>query len=245
MAPVTEAEIAAWYQANQARVQGASLEQVRQPIRSFLTQERMQAGPRAVHRRPEEQDDRCACMLDPPRQKVRWRRASPTRGPADAPIEIIEFSDFECPFCQRVGPALKQVFDTYGDRVQLVYREYPLPNHPNARPASEASDCAPTSRESSGRITIGCSPISGGSAVATSSNTPSISVSTPRSFNACLDSHKYKRASRRGHQRRRTRPGVNGTPAFFINGRLISGAQPFEAFRKIIDDELALEETMR
>ena len=90
----TEAEIAAWYQANQARVQGASLDKVRQPIRSFLTQERMQKV-RGQYIDELKSKTHVRVMLDPPRQKVRMVSSSPTRGPADAPIEMIDFSDFQ------------------------------------------------------------------------------------------------------------------------------------------------------
>jgi SurA N-terminal domain len=94
VAAATDAEIAAWYQANQARVQGASLDQVRQPIRSFLTQERMQKV-RGKYIDELKSKTTVRVLLDPPRQKVKMASASPTRGPADAPIQIVEFSDFE------------------------------------------------------------------------------------------------------------------------------------------------------
>ena len=91
---VSDAEIAAWYQANQARVQGRSLEEVRQPIRTFLTQERMQTV-RAKYIDDLKSKTAVRVMLDPPRQKVAMAANSPARGPADAPIQIVEFSDFE------------------------------------------------------------------------------------------------------------------------------------------------------
>jgi protein-disulfide isomerase len=235
--PVTEQDIAAWYQANQGRVQGASLEQVKQPIRAFLTQERMQTireeyvdalkGKTAVN-----------VMLDPPRQKVTNPPTSPVRGPADAPVEIVEFSDFQCPFCQRVGPAVTQVLNTYGNRVRLVYREYPLPNHPNARPAAEAGMCANEQgkfwpyhdRLFANQQRLGVNDLK--------QHAVDLGLDAAR-FNACMDSHKnvplIEADISAGNE-----SGVNGTPAFFINGRMLSGAQPFEAFKRIIDDELAL-----
>jgi hypothetical protein len=91
---VTDAEIAAWYQANQGRVQGASLEQVRQPIRQFLTQERMRTV-REAYLTTLKSKTTVRVMLDPPRQAVKMVSSSPTRGPADAPIEMIDFSDFQ------------------------------------------------------------------------------------------------------------------------------------------------------
>jgi protein-disulfide isomerase len=237
VAAATDAEIAAWYQANQARVQGASLDQVRQPIRSFLTQERMQKV-RGKYIDELKSKTTVRVLLDPPRQKVKMASASPTRGPADAPIQIVEFSDFEWPYCQRVGPALKQIFDTYGDRVHLIYREYPLPNHANAKPASEAGLCANEQgkfwpyhdRLFANQRRLGGSDLR--------QYAVDLGLDTTR-FNACIDSHKYA-AQVEADISAGNEAGVNGTPAFFINGRLISGAQPFEEFRKIIDDELAL-----
>jgi hypothetical protein len=94
VATVTDGEIAAWYQTNQARVQGASLDQVRQPIRAFLTQERMHTV-REAYLATLKSKTAVRVMLDPPRQTVKMVSSSPTRGPADAPIEMIDFSDFQ------------------------------------------------------------------------------------------------------------------------------------------------------
>jgi hypothetical protein len=91
---VSVADVAAWYQANQGRLQGAPLEQVRQPIRAFLTQERMQ-GVRAQYIDTLKAKTTVTVMLDPPRQKVAMVSSSPSRGPASAPVEVVEFSDFQ------------------------------------------------------------------------------------------------------------------------------------------------------
>ena len=69
-------------------------------------------------------------------------RTTPSPGGASASVEIIEFSDFQCPYCQSVAPVLKQLMAKYGDRVKLVWKDFPLPNHPDARPAAEAALCA-------------------------------------------------------------------------------------------------------
>ena len=235
--PVTDADITGWYQANQSRVQGASLDQVRQPIRSHLTQERM-LKVRQAYIDSLKNKTSVKIMLDAPRQTVKMASGSPSRGPANAPIEMIEFSDFQCPFCQRVGPALTQVLNTYGDRIRLVYREYPLPNHPNARQASEAGLCANEQekfwpyhdRMFANQQRLGAADLK--------QYAVDLGLDATR-FNACLDSHKYAQHVEADISAGNA-AGVNGTPAFFINGRLISGAQPFEEFRKIIDDELAL-----
>src|SRR6185503_7894803 len=111
---VTEAEIGEWYQANQNRVQGASLDQVRVPIRAYLTQERMQTI-RTEYLNTLRAKTAVRINLEPPRQRVATGD-SPARGPANAPIELIEFSDFQCPYCLRADPTVRQVMATYGDR---------------------------------------------------------------------------------------------------------------------------------
>ena len=75
-------------------------------------------------------------------ERFRVPLEGPSKGPANAKVNIVEFSDFQCPFCQRANPTVEQVLKTYGDKIKFVYRHYPLPNHPNARPAAEASACA-------------------------------------------------------------------------------------------------------
>ncbi len=237
--PVTDPEIAAWYQANQARVQGAPLDQVRQPIRAFLIQERMQ-DVRAKYLDELKTKTSVRVMLDPPRQAVAAAN-SPAKGPAKAPVEMIEFSDFQCPYCLRADPTVQQVLSTYGDRIRFVYRHYPLPNHPNARPAAEAAACAGEQDkfwQYHDRLFADPTKLTDPDL---KRHAAELGLNTGQ-FNGCLDSHKLK-AKVDTDLKAGEEAGVNGTPAFFINGRVLSGAQPFEAFKKIIDEELALKKS--
>src|SRR4029077_10226238 len=129
-----------WYQTNQARVQNATLPQVHDAIKSLLVEQRMAEAHDAFIGKLKDKGA-VTISLEPPRQKVDVA-GHPDKGPKDAPIELIEFSDFQCPFCQRANPTVEQVLKTYGNRIHFVYRHYPLPNHPNARQASEAAACA-------------------------------------------------------------------------------------------------------
>ena len=81
-------------------------------------------------------------MLEAPRYTVPTSADDPVRGNAAAPITIVEFSDYQCPFCARVNPTLAKVRETYGDKVKIVFKDYPLPNHPQAPKAAEAARCA-------------------------------------------------------------------------------------------------------
>jgi protein-disulfide isomerase len=233
---VAEQEVAAFYQANQSRVQGASLDQVRQPIRAYLVQERMQTA-RQQFLETLKSKTPVRVMLEPPRQNVAAANGA-SKGPAAAPIEIIEFSDFQCPYCQRANPAVEQVLSTYGDRIHFVYRHFPLPNHPNARPAAEASQCAAEQgkfwpyhdRLFANPARLGAADLK--------QHAVELGLDASK-FNACVDARKYK-AQVDADTQAGQEAGVNGTPAFFVNGRMLSGAQPFEAFKRIIDDELSL-----
>lgn len=236
---VTEADIVAFYQANQARVQGASLDQVRQAIKNYLTQQRM-ASMREQFIDTLRAKTPVRVSLEPPRQTIATAN-SPSRGPAGAPIEIVEFSDFQCPYCLRAHPTVEQVLTTYGDRVRFVYRHYPLPGHPNARPAAEAAECAAEQGKFwpyHDRLFASQSKLS---AADLKQDAVELGMDASK-FNTCVDSHKYA-AKVDTDLRAGQEAGVDGTPAFFINGRMISGAQPYDVFKRIVDEELQLKQT--
>jgi protein-disulfide isomerase len=234
VAPVTDIDVANWYQANQMRVQGAPLDQVRAPIRAFLIQERMEDSRlRYVQTLKDKTTVRIA--LEPPRLKI--AATGPSKGSTGAPIEMIEFSDFQCPFCLRAHATVEQVLKTYGDRIHFVYRHYPLPNHPAARPAAEASACAAEQGKFwpyHDRLFEQQSKLSDADL---KEHAAAVGVDTS-AFNKCVEQRKYK-AQVDADMKDGEEAGVNGTPAFFINGRQLTGAQPFEAFKRIIDDELS------
>lgn len=232
---VTEADVSNWYAVNPARVQGATIDQVRVPIRQLLTQERLQVARNAYVERLRAATP-VRILLEAPRIEVA-AAGRPATGAVDAPIELIEFSDFECPFCAQALPTVKRVMAVYGDRVRLVYRHYPLPIHPRARPAAEAASCAAAQDEFweyHDRLFAHQNELSDaelkGHAVAIGLDAAA--------FNACYDATAHK-ADVDADIEAGNEAGVSGTPAFFINGRLLSGAQPFEAFKRVIDEELA------
>ena len=234
--PVSDSDVTTWFQANQARLQGQPLDQVRQPIRAFLTQERMQ-GIREQYVDGLKARTAVVVMLDPPRQHVSAAN-SPSKGSISAPIEIIEFSDFQCPYCLRADPTVRQVLDTYGNRIRFVYRHYPLPNHPFARPAAEAAACAGEQGKFWPYHDLLFANPSKLSDADLKQHAAGLGLNAAQ-FNGCVDTHKLK-AEIDADLKAGENAGVNGTPAFFINGRMLSGAQPFEAFKKIIDEELTL-----
>ncbi len=231
----TPAEVAAWYQANPARVGGAPLEQVQAPIAELLTEQRANTA-RSAFVEGLKTKTRVTLSLAPPRLLV-TDGGRPAKGPANAPVTIVEFSDFQCPYCQSASPTVAKVLQTYGDRIRFVYRHYPLPNHPAARPAAEASLCAAEQDQFwpyHDRLFANPSKLESADL---KQHAADLKLDTA-TFNACFDSGKHAKAVEIDMAAGNA-IGVSGTPAFFINGRALSGAQPFEAFKQLIDEELA------
>ena len=174
-------------------------------------------------------------LLEPARIEV--EATGPSRGPEDAPITLVEFSDFECPFCVRVLPTLDQVEETYGDQVRIVYRQFPLNRiHPNAQLSAEASLCA----DAQGKFWEMHDAIfeARGKAGADELKTMAADLGLDSEvFAGCLDSREFRGQVEIDLEAGR-QAGVTGTPALFINGRFLSGAQPFNVVSRVIDDEL-------
>ena len=231
----TDADIAAWYQANPARVNGAALDQVRAPIMSMLMEQRMDIA-RATLVELLKAKTTVTIALEPPRADV-GDGGRPVRGSKNAPIELIEFSDFQCPFCVRANPVVEQVLKTYGDKVRFVYRHFPLANHPNARPAAEAAACAEVQGkfwEYHDRLFTNGSKLTDTDLKA---HATAIGLDAA-TFNTCFDNRQQKPGIDKDVADAE-KVGVTGTPAFFINGRSLEGAQPFAAFKRVIDEELS------
>jgi protein-disulfide isomerase len=169
-------------------------------------------------------------------RKVDVPDTSPSFGPKHAKVTIVEWSDFECPFCGRVVPTLAKIKETYGKDVRVVFRHQPLPFHPNAKPAAEASMAA---HEQGKFWEMHDKLFSNQSALdrATFEKYAQELGLDMGKFKAALDSNKYDeyivQDSTQGAQL-----GATGTPTFFINGRQIVGAKPPEVFRRVIDEEL-------
>jgi protein-disulfide isomerase len=171
---------------------------------------------------------------EPP--KVAVDASGPSKGPATAPVTIVEFSDYECPFCVKAEAAVKEVLAAYPDKIRLVYRDFPLPMHAKAPKASEAAQCAGDQGkfwELHDRLFA-----AGGKLEQSDLKAYAREVGLDGAkFDACLDSGEKAKVVE-AHKKAGEEVGVTGTPAFFVNGRPLSGAQPPEAFKAIIDQEL-------
>ncbi len=234
--PVTESDIETWYRANSQRVQGAPLEQVAGAIRNLLTRERSQQAFDALLTRLKA-DHSVRIALEPPRIEIDVSADEPAVGSRSARVEIVEYSDFECPFCARANSTVQRIRETYGDRVRLIYRDFPLPNHSQAFKAAEAAQCAHAQGrfwEYHDRLFANFGQLA---PTALKQHAAAVGLD-PEQFATCLDSGQMRVAVQQdlddGEQH-----GVSATPTFFINGRPVAGAQPFERFKQLIDEELA------
>ena len=181
-------------------------------------------------------DSKVEILISAPRLSVNLENAH-RRGPADAPVTLVEFSDFQCPFCRKVQPTLESLFEEYEGKISWVYKDLPLTSiHPDAVGAAEAARCA----GDQGKFWEYRDALFAESRV-TKQVHPKIIESLgldAAAFEECISTKKYNEAVLADGAEAQSL-GISGTPAFLVNGILLSGAQPKEAFVRIIDAELA------
>jgi protein-disulfide isomerase len=235
--PVTDGQVAAFYAQNQAQMQGRPLDQMTALIRQYLEQQEQANAFQALVAELRKAGPAVNVVIDAPRYQVAVATDDPVLGTANAPVTLIEFSDFQCPFCARVMPTLKQLKETYGDKLRIVWKDFPLTSiHPQAFKAAEAGQCA---REQGKFWELHDRLFANQQALepeALKQHAAAVGLD-PGKFAACFDASKY---GERVQQQMSTgsQLGVGSTPSIFINGRLVAGAQPYEVFTAIIDEEL-------
>jgi protein-disulfide isomerase len=235
----TETELRAIYQ--QAKDSGRELppfDEIKGEIARFIKDKKLEQATQAYREklRAEAKVENLLAAVDLPRVEV--AADGPTRGPAGAPVTIIEFSDYQCPYCGRAEPTVKRLLEAYPGKVRIVYRDFPLPGHEDAPKAAEAARCAADQGkfwemhdklfENQRALEIGNLKAYARAAGADGTK-----------FDACLDggtkTKEVEASFRAGNE-----VGVHSTPTFFINGRPLSGALPFETFQQVVDNELKI-----
>ena len=231
----SEDAVRKFYDANRARINGTFIEAALDIRNYMMDQDRDRVFGALLSKL--RRDYGVKSLIEPDRTTIATQ-GHPSKGPANAPITIAEFSDFECPFCGGLLPTLKALEDNYKDKIRVVYRQFPLNNiHPRAQKAAEASLCANDQGKfwqlhdamfaDQQRLTVDDLK---GKAAALSMNA--------EAFATCLDSGKHAAAIRDSIVEG-SKAGVDGTPALFINGRFLAGNQPYAEIEKLIEDELA------
>ena len=175
-------------------------------------------------------------LIEPPRVEVAVADGTPARGPADAPIVMIEYTDFQCPFCTRVQPTLDALMKRYDGQIRHVFKNLPLPMHAEAQLAGAASLCAQDQGkfwEYHDWLFANQRKLSRDSMVAQAGE---LGMDV-EAFTGCIDKGAYLTVVR-ADMAEANSFGITGTPGFLINGRVLTGAQPIEKFEAIIDREL-------
>jgi protein-disulfide isomerase len=175
--------------------------------------------------------------LELPQPRIQVAAEGPTRGPKDAPVTIVEFSDFECPYCGSAFETVEQVMNAYAGKVRLVYRQFPLSFHPHAAKAAEASLCAADQGKFWEYHDVLFKNQKKLEPTDLKAHATEVGMDAQK-FGQCLESGEKKKAVD-ADQQAGLAAGVGGTPAFFINGIFLNGAQPIDEFKKVIDGELA------
>jgi protein-disulfide isomerase len=233
--PVSDEDVTRFYEQNKARVDasGKSKEENLANVRSYLQGQNQATARQTLLGSLEEKHD-IVILIEPPRVTV--AAIGPARGPANAAVTIVEFSDFECPFCMRLQNSLEQVVKKYGDQVRLVYRQFPLSFHPHAQQAAEASLCANDQGKFWAMHDAMFADQKGLGIDELKKKAATLGLNA-KAFEDCLDSNKHADSIASDTEDGKAL-GVTGTPTVFINGISMSGAQPFDALAKVIDSEL-------
>ena len=231
---VADAEIKKFYDENKDRLGARSFDEVKSSIQGYLFRERQDEIHGALIAKLKKKAD-IEVLISVPRTKID-EGDFPAKGPKDAPIRLVEFTDYECPFCGKARPTVTKVMEEYKGKIRYVLRDFPLSFHKNSLKAHEAAHCA----DDQGKYWDLNQKIWENQHAITLDDlkkyAKEVKLKT-KNFDECLDSGKYSKKVAESLAYGQT-VGVSGTPAFFINGRMISGARPFEAFKEIIDDEL-------
>jgi protein-disulfide isomerase len=231
------AEINAWYESNRARLGNRPLASLREQIADLLRSERIQVATQRLQTKLIRERG-VTYNFEPYRNKLD-NRLAPAKGSASARVTLVEFSDFQCPFCHRFAATLRKIEEAYGDSVLIVYRQFPIASiHPFAMKAAEASLCANEQGKfwelhdkmfgDQTRLSVGD----------LTQKAADLGLDGPR-FTSCLQTSRYAKQVEKDIEEA-SRLGVSGTPALFVNGvEIRGGAVPFETVASAIDKEFA------
>ncbi len=231
---VSDDDVKAFYDQNAERMGGKPFEEVKDRLREYLQYQEQPAVMASLR-----EGAGAEILLEPARFDV--AADGPAKGPADARVTIVEFSDFQCPYCERATSVIAEISERYPEDVRIVYRHLPLDNiHPRARPAAEASACA----QDQDRFWDYHDKLFAGRRALEDADlaryAQEIGLDT-EAFQACLADGRFREKVEADASAAEA-IGITGTPAFLVNGILLTGVRPIEEFVALIDGELAREQ---
>ena len=233
----SDAEAKAFYEEHKAQVpQGQTFEDLKDRIKQAVRQQKLREGMGKILDDLKSRHHVQVSLQAPDLPRMDVEAKGPSRGPTNAPVTIVEFSDFQCPYCGREAPVIERLMKEYDGRVRLVFRNYPLDFHPFAQKAAEAGACA----QEQGKFWEFHDKMFGNQNKLAVEDLKGYAKSVgldSSKFDKCLDSGE-KKALVEEDLKAGSAAGVSGTPAFFINGVFINGAQPYEQMKQTVDREL-------
>jgi len=234
----TDEEMKKFYEQNKAQMGGQNYDQIKDRIATYLKQQKGRDQLAKVVEDLKAKHGVQLTLAQPNLPRVEVAATGPSRGPASAPVTIVEFSDFQCPYCGREYPVVERLMKEYDGKVRLVFRHFPLDFHPFAQKAAEAGACAADQggnkfwklhdRMFTNQQKLAVEDLKG--------YAKELGLDSAR-FDKCLDGGE-KRALVEADGKAGQEAGVSGTPAFFVNGVFINGAVPYEQFKDAVDREL-------
>ncbi len=234
----TDAEIRAFWPVLERQMRGATFEEARPVVVDELVrrarEERYAAFLDELRRRA---DLRIRLPYpELPKAEVPVAAHDPAMGPEDAPVTVVQFAEYQCFYCARVTETLDQLVATYGERVRVVWKDFPLSSHGRAIPAAVAAHCAGEQGRywEMNRLLLDHQHALSDADIAGYAGDLSLDG---EAFQACLTSGRFESAIRADVDVGEAL-GVEATPTFFVNGVLLSGAQPYERFASLVEREL-------
>jgi protein-disulfide isomerase len=209
-------------------------EAVRDQIIAHLRQRRFEKAQAAYIQSLRDQA-KVIVTLSPPKADVPLKD-TPIRGASGAPVTVIEFADYECPYCQQVNPALKKLEAEYKGKLAFAFKDTPLPMHPHAEKAAEAAHCAGVQGKfwEYHDVLFATKQYD----IADLKNHARTLNLDTGAFDKCLDSGEQA-ATVKAQVAEAEKFGISGTPSFFINGRFLSGAVDYSTLHAVVEEELA------
>lgn len=235
--PPTDEEVAEYYEINKQTAGGRTFEQLREPIREMLTEKKKQALQAQFTDRIRT-SVKYRMTMEPPRTEVTLLPTEPTRGPEGAPITIVEYADFECPYCRRSHPTVERILAEYGEQIRFTFRDYPLPSHNRAVPASAAAHCAAEQDkywDFHQHLMVMKGNLSDQNLL---ERAQEVGLDMEE-FQACYRNNSYPDEIAESLEQGR-KLGVSATPTFFINGRMVVGSRPYDELKGIVEEELVM-----
>jgi len=234
----TEAEIEAYWPVVERRFRGATLDEARPVVVSELVR---RAREQRYAEFVQEMKARNGLQIvlpypDLPKVEVPVEAHDPHRGPSQAPVTIVQFAEYQCYYCNKVEPTIDRLFEAYPGQIKLVWKDYPLSNHGRAMPSAVAAHCAGEQGhywEMSEMLLANQHAMSDGDIAGYARD---LGLS-PEPFQTCMSSGRYEPLVLED-QRLGKSLGIEATPTFFVNGVLVSGAQPYDRFRSLVEREL-------